>query len=270
MNAVRRVDLNADVGESTGDASARIEEALLAATTTVHVACGYHAGDDTTMRRVVAAAVSCGVVVGAHPSYPDRAGFGRRDIERSPVQVATDVRRQLDALATVTREWGTGIRSVKPHGALYHRTAGDEACAAAISDVLAGGSSGGDAAPVALVMPAGAATAGVPPTFGVPVVAEAFCDRRYRSDGTLVPRSEASSVITDVGEAVEQALSIVLTGTVTPVSGDPLPLLCDTLCVHGDTPGAPALVTGVRRALEAAGVVVAPYVGSAVLRAQVR
>ncbi|MHB8219392.1 MAG: 5-oxoprolinase subunit PxpA [Acidimicrobiales bacterium] len=253
--AARRVDLNADVGEAEGGVQARSERQLLDVVTTAHVACGYHAGDAASMRRTVAAAVASGVVVGAHPSYPDRAGFGRLDMERAPGQVATDVRLQVESLSAVARECRTAVLSVKAHGALYHRMSRDDACVSAVARTLAGGAG----VPVVLVLPAGAATAGVPGALGVPVVTEAFCDRRYRSDGTLVPRSDPSSVITDALEAVDQALSVVLTGMVTPVEGPPVPIRCDTLCVHGDTPGAGALATGVRLALEAAGVTVSPY-----------
>jgi len=254
---VYRVDLNADVGEAVAGASLRSERELLGVVTTAHVACGYHAGDASTMRRTVAAAVTSGVVVGAHPSYPDRAGFGRVDMERAPEEIANDVGVQVEALAAVARECRTAVRSVKAHGALYHRVAQDAACALAVARTLAGAG----AVPAVLVMPAGAATAGVPGTLGVRVLSEAFCDRRYRSDGTLVPRTDPSSVIVDPEEAVDQAVSVVLTGTVTSVEGEPVQLRCDTLCVHGDTPGAGALAAGVRRALEAAGVTVAPYAG---------
>ncbi|MGO9456669.1 MAG: 5-oxoprolinase subunit PxpA [Acidimicrobiales bacterium] len=258
----RRIDLNADVGETPepgpggdpagSDAAAR----LLALVTTAHVACGFHAGGPTVMRRTVAAAVANGVAVGAHPSYDDPEGFGRRPVDRSAGLVADDVARQLDALGTVTRESGTAIRSVKPHGALYHRIASDEDCAVAVADVVREWG-----AEVVLVLPARAPARAAVEARGVAVVAEAFCDRAYLPDGSLAPRSAPGSLVLDPAEVARRAVSLATGEGVRAVDGSRLALDCDTLCIHGDTPGAPSLGAAVRRALSAAGVALAPCAG---------
>ncbi len=243
------VDLSADVGEDLGGA----DLALMDVVTTVHVACGFHAGDPETMRRAVAAAVAAGVAVGAHPSYPDRAGFGRREDGRAVERIAEDVAYQVGALAGVARFCGVDLVSVKPHGALYHRMASDPACAAAVASAVAPFGPG-----VALVVPAGLAedapAARALAGSGVGLRTEAFCDRGYRADGSLVPRDRPGAVITDPGRAAAQAVTLVRQGAVTAQDGTTVPLRADTICVHGDTAGAPALARAVRAALEQAGV----------------
>jgi UPF0271 protein len=250
------VDLNADLGEDPTGADA----ALLDVVTTAHVACGFHAGDIELMRRTVEKAVTAGVAVGAHPSYPDREGFGRRETGRSPAQVAEDVRQQIETLDTVARGCATRVVSVKPHGALYHRMASDPECAAAVADVLVAF----DPA-LAVVLPAliaepdrsaiDAREAVV--SAGLTVRAEAFCDRGYAADGRLVPRDSPGAVITDATEVAERARRLVLDGSVEVGDGFALHLQPDTVCVHGDTPGALGLARAVRASLEAAGVRVA-------------
>lgn len=253
-----RADLNADVGERGPGA----DDGLLGVVTTVHVACGGHAGDPATMRHTVARAVEAGVAVGAHPSYPDRAGFGRRPLARGAARVADDVLEQLGALEALAALYGAPVVSVKAHGALYHRLAADPECASAVAGALAG------RRPVpALVLPAlpdpppaamAAARAAVAAA-GVAARSEAFCDRAYRPDASLVPRREDGAVISDPEEASRRARGVVLDGSLPARDGTPLRLRADTLCVHGDTPGSLALARAVRAALEAVGVrVVAP------------
>jgi 5-oxoprolinase (ATP-hydrolysing) subunit A len=244
----RTVDLNADVGEGSDD------RPLLDAVTTVHVACGFHAGDPAVMRRTVAAAAAAGVAVGAHPSYPDREGFGRRPMDRSPAEVTDDVVYQLGALDGLARAVGATVRSVKPHGALYNRMAVDEPCARAIAAAVAGYRS-----ELVLVVPAGSTALAVARDEGVPVVAEAFCDRGYRADGSLAPRGEPGSLVVDPDEAARRAVALAVDGCVIAVDGTELRLDCDTLCVHGDTPGATAIAAAVRRALGEAGVTVVAF-----------
>jgi UPF0271 protein len=244
----RTIDLNADVGEGSDD------RPLLDVVTTVHVACGFHAGDPAVMRRTVAAAAAAGVAVGAHPSYPDREGFGRRPMDRSPAEVADDVVYQLGALDGLARAAGATVRSVKPHGALYNRMAVDEPCARAVAAAVAGYRS-----ELVLVVPAGSTALAVARDEGVPVVAEAFCDRGYRADGSLVPRAEPGSLIVDPDEAARRAVALAVDGRVIAVDGTEFRLDCDTLCVHGDTPGATAIAAAVRRALGEAGVTVAAF-----------
>jgi 5-oxoprolinase (ATP-hydrolysing) subunit A len=244
------VDLNADVGEGVGTGG---DGALLDVVTSASVACGVHAGDLDTMRRTVAAAAARGVVVGAHPSYPDRDGFGRRPMDLSPAQVAEEVLSQLGALDTVARAAGTRVRYVKPHGALYHRMADDEDCAGAVAGALR------DAGDLMLLAPAGSRAVEVAESLGVRVATEAFADRAYGADGRLAPRSAPGSVLTDAGEVARRALGIVLDHEVAALDGSTIALGASSICVHGDTPGAPMLARHVRRALEDAGVVLVAF-----------
>jgi UPF0271 protein len=247
------IDLNADLGEGAGPDGAA-DGALLEVVTTAHVACGFHAGDPSVMAGTVRAAVAAGVVVGAHPSYPDRAGFGRRSMDRPPAVVADDLAYQLGALQGVARRAGGTVRSVKPHGALYHRVAGDEALALAVAGVVR---EGGDA--LVLVLPAGAPALAVASGAGVAVAAEAFCDRGYLADGSLAPRGVPGALVTDPDEAGARAVALVTGRPLTALDGTPLRLDCDTLCVHGDTPGSPGIARAVRRALAGAGIAVRPF-----------
>ncbi|HUY21457.1 MAG TPA: 5-oxoprolinase subunit PxpA [Acidimicrobiales bacterium] len=246
------VDLNADVGEGTG--AGGDDHALLGLVTSASVACGFHAGDPSTMRRTVEEAARRGVVVGAHPSYPDRDGFGRRALDIAPARVAADVLYQVGALDALARAAGTRVRYVKPHGALYHRMADDEACARAVVEAVR------DAGDLVLLAPAAPIPLHVARTLGVRVVTEAFADRAYLADARLAPRTTAGAVLTDAGEVARRAVSIAVAGRVTAVDGTEVEVAAGSICVHGDMPGAAALARGVRRALEAAGVVLAPFV----------
>lgn len=263
------IDLNADVGEAADPAGGAVETALMGVVTTVHVACGFHAGDPEVMRRTVAAAVEAGVAVGAHPSYPDREGFGRRDLDRHADRVAEDVLHQVGALQAVAAALGAPVVSVKAHGALYHRLWRDPQCAGAVASALAAFGNGW-----ALVLPAPASgepaaaaeARRIAGATGLPVRGEAFCDRAYRRDGSLVPRGERGALLTDPASAAAQALALVRDGGV-PVgrrgAGGRLEIRPDTLCVHGDTPGALEIAFAVRARLEASDVVVvAPAPGS--------
>lgn len=245
------VDLNADVGEAAGTWGVGDDDRLMPALTTAHVACGFHAGDPAVMRRTVEAAVGAGVTVGAHPSYPDRLGFGRREMHVEPARVADDVLYQVGALEAIARAAGTRVRSVKPHGALYHRVAADPAYAEAVAGALA--DLGGD---LALVLPSGSSGLRVAAELGVAVVAEVFCDRAYLPGGRLAPRSHPGSVVSDAAAAARAAVSAVLEGVVTAVDGSRVAVSAGTLCVHGDTPGAAAIARAVRAGLEEAGVTV--------------
>lgn len=247
------VDLNADLGEALGPWRMGDDDRLLPALSTAHVACGFHAGDPGIMRRTVEAAVAAGVAVGAHPSYPDLLGFGRREMHVEPARVADDLLYQVGALQGIARAAGTRVRSVKPHGALYHRVAVDpdyaEAVARALVD-LGGG--------LVLVLPSGSTGLHVAAELGVAVVAEVFCDRSYLPDGRLAPRSLPGSVVANPTVAARVAVSAVLDGAVTAVDGSRLAVRTGTLCVHGDTPGAVAIARAVRAGLEDAGVAVRP------------
>ena len=246
------IDLNADLGEGVAD-----DDALLNVVTSANVACGGHAGDTETMRRVSAAAGRRGVVLGAHPSYPDREGFGRRPLELEPDVLATALREQVHALTLAAREAGTGVRYVKPHGALYHRVASDPQLAEAIASAFAGAFPGAAwlASPGSRLLTAAAG-------HGAAVYAEGFVDRRYAlaPDGPpgLLDRGEPGAVLGH-DEAVAQALTLAGDGRVTAADGRELQVRVRSLCVHGDTPGAVELAARVRAALEQAGVVVRAF-----------
>jgi UPF0271 protein len=254
--ATHTVDLNADVGESSPDA----DDGLVPLVSTVHIACGFHAGNAETMRHVVERAVESGVAVGAHPSYPDPDGFGRRELQRPPERVAEDVVQQVGALDAMARWCGTRVVSVKAHGALYHRMATDAECAAAVADALSS-----VYASLSVVLPAevgdGAVTEAraAVAAFGFATRSEGFCDRGYHRDGSLVAREEPGALIAQPDLAARQACGLTLDHSVECVEGTAITLRPDTLCIHGDTPGAPAIASAVRRALEAADVRVAAF-----------
>jgi len=246
------VDLNADVGEASDDAGVAVERALLGLVTSAHIACGGHAGDPESMRTTVQAALAAGVRVGAHPSYPDRAGFGRRPMDLSPGDLFSALASQLSALVAVTTALGTKVHSIKPHGALY----GEVARGAQTYDVLLGVMAAHGGPDTALVLPSGAPAVDVARAAGVRVLREGFADRAYAADGSLVGRHVAGSVYGEPELARAQALELVTHGTVTASDGTPLTLDVDTICVHGDSPHAVAMAHAVRAGLDAAGIAV--------------
>ncbi len=241
---MRSVDLNADVGEAgPGD-----DDDLLDVVTSANVACGFHAGSPEVMRRTVSAAAGRGVMVGAHPGYPDREGFGRSALDHSPERVAEDVLYQTGALQAIARSCGTSVRYVKPHGALYHRVGHDEACARAVAEAV---HQLGD---LFLVVAAHSPTIPVVEEIGVRVATEFFADRAYLSDRTLAPRHHTGAVVNDPDAVVARAVALVIDGTVTTADGTRLSMRASSICIHGDTPGAVLLARRVRAALAEAGV----------------
>ena len=248
----RRIDLNADVGEGSGT-----DEALLDVVTSASIACGVHAGDATTMATTLAAALRRGVAVGAHPSYDDRRGFGRRPVEVTPDELTAGLVSQIGALATMAQEVGTAVSYVKPHGALYGAMAAHPPTTGAALDALGALGVFGN---LVLLAPAGSAALSLAASRGVPVAAEVFADRAYAPDGTLVPRDRPGAVITDPDEAARRAVLLATEARVTAIDGTVLTLDADSICVHGDTPSAAAIATAVRTALESAGVAVRRFV----------
>jgi len=248
------VDLNADVGERFDSWRPGDDEAILKVVTTAHVACGFHSGDPTVMFETVSTAVRFGVSVGAHPSYPDRQGFGRRPMDIDPRRIRADVLYQIAALDGIARAVGTSVRSVKAHGALYNRMAVDADCAEAVAKATRD-----FADDLWLVVPAGSLAVEVARSSGLRVAEEAFCDRRYSPDGTLASRSDEGAVITDADEAAERAVRLVRDHEVESTDGGTLRLSPSTLCVHGDTPGAASLAHTVRAALELAGLTLGSF-----------
>jgi 5-oxoprolinase (ATP-hydrolysing) subunit A len=251
---VRSIDLNADVGERYASWRPGDDEAILALVTTAHIACGFHSGDPTVMLETVRVAARLGVAIGAHPSYPDREGFGRRAIELASERIYADVLYQVAALDGIARAEGSRVSSVKPHGALYNKMAVDEACATAVARATRDFS--GD---LWLVVPAGSHAVEVAKSAGLGVVQEAFCDRRYASDGTLASRERFDALVTDPAEAADRAVRLVCDGEVETLDGGSLYLEPSTLCVHGDTPGATEVARAVKSALEAKGIALAPF-----------
>jgi UPF0271 protein len=243
------IDLNADVGEGASN-----DEVVLGMVTSASVACGVHAGDIDTMRRTVEAAARRGVVVGAHPSYPDREGFGRRPMDIPPARVTEEVLSQVAALDAVAKECGTRVRYVKPHGALYLRMADDEACARAVAAAVS------DAGDLVLLAPAGTTAVAVAQSMGVTVATEAFADRAYGLDGRLAPRTVLGAVLDDPVEVTRRALRIAVDHQVTAIGGTIIDLVASSICVHGDTPRAAGMATRVRFALEGLGVTLRPFV----------
>lgn len=252
---MRAIDLNGDLGESFGRWRLGDEADLLRALSSVNLACGFHAGDPSTMRAAVAAAEAQRVAIGAHPSFPDLRGFGRTPMALPPPVVRDDVLYQLGALSALCRAEGATLRHVKPHGALYHAVAGDPEVAAAFAEAVAAFDPG-----LPIVVPVGATTLGVLEDAGVPIVLEAFLDRGYQRDGRLVPRGRPGAVLDDVHEIVDRALSLALDGAVRAIDGSALDLRPQTLCLHGDGASAAHAAAAVRAALERAGVLVRPAV----------
>jgi len=242
-----RMDLNADLGEGFGHWSLGDDDALLAVVTSANVACGYHAGDPGIMRQVCAGAAEHGVAIGAQVGYRDLAGFGRRKIEYELPQLRDELIYQVGALQALACSEGAQVRYVKPHGALYHAV---EHVPAVVE------------ATVAVGLPLLCAPESVLSTeaadAGVPVIFEGFADRAYRADGTLLPRGKPGAVIDDTEEVVARALLMVVDQRVIALDGTVIPHNVDSICVHGDTPGAVNIARAVRAALESAGVELRP------------
>ncbi|HWE23126.1 MAG TPA: 5-oxoprolinase subunit PxpA [Myxococcales bacterium] len=241
------IDLNADVGEGCDD------ESLLPFLTSANVACGLHAGGPAIMDRTVALALERGVRVGAHPGYDDRANFGRKEMDLPDDEVEDLVLYQIGALDGFVRSRGGQLVHVKAHGALYNRAARELPLARAVARAVRRYRKD-----LVLVGLAGSKLLAAAEEVGIPGAGEAFADRRYLSSGALMPRSQAGSVLTDPAEAAEQALHIARDGYVIASDGARLSVAARTLCLHGDTPGAPRIAAAVRERLEAARIRIAP------------
>ncbi|MET9125720.1 5-oxoprolinase subunit PxpA [Streptomyces sp. NPDC004528] len=249
------IDLNADLGEGFGRWRLTDDERLLSVVTSANVACGFHAGDPVTMRRVCELAAERGVRIGAQVSYRDLAGFGRRAMDVPPAELAAEVAYQIGALEVFARAAGARVAYVKPHGALYNRVVRDAEQAAAVVDgVLLAGA----ALPV-LGLPSSRFLE-LAEKAGLPTVPEAFADRAYTAEGTLVPRTAEGAVITDTGQVVERSLGLARSGEVTSLTGERVLVRARSLCLHGDTPGAVELARRVRARLESSGVRVEAFV----------
>jgi UPF0271 protein len=245
---VHTIDLNADLGESFGAWRMGDDAGVMPWITSANVACGFHAGDPGIMRATVALCMEHGVAIGAHTSLPDLQGFGRREMKILPNDAYAQTLYQLGALHALVHAAGTHLHHVKPHGALYNMAARDRALAYAIAAAVR------DFNPTLLLVGlAGSALVDAGRAAGLRVQREGFCDRRYRGDGSLVPRSEAGAVIEDVDAAVEQAVSIATAREAIAGDGTRVRIEADTLCVHGDRANAAAFAERLHRALADAG-----------------
>lgn len=251
---MRAIDLNADLGETVDGRPTADDEAMFALVSSASVAAGGHAGDAESMRDAVARAARHGVALGGHPSFPDRAGFGRVPMPMAPAELRAAVAAQLHALADA----GADLRYVKPHGALYHVAGADPVSAVAVVEaVLELADRAGRALPV---LGLGDALADATAAAGLPFRREAFLDRGYLPDGTLVPRGEPGDLLHDAAEVAARAVRLAERGEVVAVDGTVLTTDAVSLCLHGDTPAAVAMARRVRRALDTRGITVrAPW-----------
>jgi UPF0271 protein len=248
------IDLNADLGERFGNSRSAADEALLDAVSSANIACGFHAGDALSMRQTVRAARERGVAIGAHPSYPDIPGFGRRELGLSPREIERHVSFQLEILTGICATEGARVVYVKPHGALYNRAAWDSKAAEAIARSIRAVDS-----TLALLGLPSSEMSRAAETNSIRFANEAFVDRAYTRNGSLVPRSEPNAVLHDIDAAVDRAMALVSEGTLTASDGSELHIAAQSLCVHGDNPDAPAMMRLLRSRLESSGVKIAPF-----------
>ena len=244
----RKIDLNADVGESFGPWPMGDDERLIPLVSSVNIACGAHAGDPATIARTVRLAVAHGAAIGAHPGYPDLAGFGRRDLDMAADELEASLIVQVGAVEAVARSQGTTVRHVKPHRALYNRAARDSDLATTIARAVASLDPG-----LLLVGLAGSALLEAGRSAGLEVRAEGFADRAYEADGSLRDR-RLDGAILEPAAAAAQAVSIARDGFATTAGGDRVAIEADTICLHGDGPDAVATAVAIRAALAAAGI----------------
>lgn len=254
---MKSIDLNSDVGESFGAWTLGDDAAVMDFISSANVACGFHAGDPTGIRETCRAAVQHSVVIGAHPSYRDLSGFGRRFMDVAPTGLTDDIVFQIGSLKAIAHAEGASVRYVKPHGALYNAIVHHERQAQAVVEAIIAVDSS-----LPLVVPPGSAIRRRAEKAGLRTVIEAFADRAYGADGSLVPRSESGAVIQDPAAVVARVLALVEDGYIPAVDGTRVSLDAETLCVHGDTRGAVELSRAIRDVLREAGVETRSFVGS--------
>ena len=248
------MDLNSDLGESFGAWRMGDDAAMLDIVTSANVACGFHAGDPAGILDTLRAAAERGVAIGAHVAYPDLVGFGRRNMDPSSRELVADVIYQIGALQGLAAAAGTRVVYVKPHGALYNTIAQNKRQAADVITALL------ELDPsLVLLALAGSPLVDWARDRGLRVVAEAFADRAYTPDGVLVSRREAGAVLHDPDQVADRMLELVRTGEITAINGHRVRLQADSICVHGDSPGAIAMARAVRQRLESAGVTLTPF-----------
>lgn len=250
------MDLNSDLGEGYGAWAMGDDAAMLGIVSSANVACGFHAGDPLTILNTVTEAAKRGVAIGAHVSYPDRVGFGRRPMDVSADELAADVIYQIGALQGIARAAGTRVSYVKPHGALYNTIAHDARQGAAVIAALQ------QIDPDLVLMGlAGAPILDLAAAAGLKTVAEAFGDRAYTPDGQLVSRREKGAVLHDPQQVAARMVRLARTGQIEAIDGSTLTLRAGSICVHGDSAGAVDMAAQIRSALVQAGVAIAPFAG---------
>ncbi len=243
------IDLNCDMGESFGAWKMGNDEAILPFVSSANIACGFHGGDPATMRKTVAAAIKNGVSLGAHPGLPDLQGFGRRNMAITDQEAYDMMVVQIGALAAVATSQGTRLRHVKAHGQLYNMSVKDEGLARALAQATY------DVNPALVFYGlAGSKMLDIAESLGLKVASEVFGDRTYSPDGTLSPRNKPGAMIEDVNVSIKQVLQMVQQGTLVANDGSTIRVRADTLCIHGDQPGAPAFAQAIRDALIANGI----------------
>jgi UPF0271 protein len=243
------VDLNSDLGESFGRWTLGNDADVMMSITSANVACGFHAGDPGTMRQTVRTARDAGVAIGAHPGFPDLAGFGRRNMAASPREVEDFVLYQIGALAAIAAAEGVRLQHVKPHGALYNMAIRDRG----LSDAIAHAAASFDRSLILFGLP-GTELLRAGEAAGLRIAAEGFADRAYEADGSLTPRSRSGAVIHGADEVIGRAVRMARDGVVRATNGSDIPMRVDTICTHGDTPGSHELTRQLRAGLEAAGI----------------
>ena len=248
------LDLNADLGESFGRWVLGDDEAMLEVVTSANIACGFHAGDPLTLHRTVAAAARRGVAIGAQVGYRDLAGFGRRFLDMAPEELTADVLYQIGALDGLARSVGAAVRYVKPHGALYNTIVADESQAAAVVAAVQAYDPG-----LPVVGLPGSVFLRLAAEAGLRCVREAFADRAYTAAGTLVSRRRPGAVLSDPVAVADRMVALVTTGSVRAITGEAVPVEVDSICVHGDSPGAVEMARAVRDAVTGAGLQLRPF-----------
>jgi len=241
---MKTIDLNCDMGESYGAWKMGADAEVMPHITSANIACGFHGGDPATIRRTVRLALDHGVAIGAHPSLPDIQGFGRRAMKISPQDMYDLVVYQAGAVEGFARAAGAKLHHIKCHGALYNMAATDEA----LSDAMARAAR--DLGNVMIYALSNSRMMATVKKLGIPVCGEVFADRGYSDDGTLAPRDRPGGMIEDAGKAVKQALAMIEEGIVISLSGKRVPVAADTLCLHGDQPGAAAFAAALRKAFQ--------------------
>lgn len=243
------IDLNCDMGEGFGVYHIGSDDLVMPHITSANVACGFHASDPVTMWKTVRLAAQHGVAIGAHPSYPDLVGFGRRAMDATPDEISADVTYQIGALSAFCQREGLRLHHVKAHGALYNKAAENPSVATAIAEAIKMAD-----AKLIMVCLSNSAMVTAAQQAGVPYVEEVFADRAYTPEGKLVPRSHQGAVLHDCGIIAQRVLDMVSNRTVVAIDGSEIPLKAETICVHGDTPGSLEMIKAIRCRLEEANV----------------